>query len=269
MIKIQIQSDLHLEAPKGYDVFEVTPKAPYLALLGDIGCIAKDYDDYANFLFTQLRQFKVVFLVMGNHEPYHASWPQAKILIGKFNASVEAQKQGGAEELGSFVLLDRTRFDIDDGEDHITILGCTLFSDVPPESHEAVSFGLNDFYHIRDWDIEKHNKEHRRDVEWLESETQALEGSGRKVVIFTHYCPTEDPRAKDPRHGESAIRSGFATDLADNSAWRSDSVTIWAFGHTHWNCDFIDERGKRVYANQRGYYFRQTTGFDGTAVVEM
>jgi hypothetical protein len=39
MLPIQLLSDLHLEAPKGYDVFEVVPSAPYLALIGDIGCV--------------------------------------------------------------------------------------------------------------------------------------------------------------------------------------------------------------------------------------
>ena len=34
---LQILSDLHLDAPKAYDVFKIVPKAPYLALLGDVG----------------------------------------------------------------------------------------------------------------------------------------------------------------------------------------------------------------------------------------
>ncbi|RYP91189.1 hypothetical protein DL770_002666 [Monosporascus sp. CRB-9-2] len=36
MAAIQILSDLHLEAPRAYDVFEITPRTPYLALLGGI-----------------------------------------------------------------------------------------------------------------------------------------------------------------------------------------------------------------------------------------
>lgn len=34
---VQVLSDLHLEAKKAYDICEIAPKAPYLALLGDIG----------------------------------------------------------------------------------------------------------------------------------------------------------------------------------------------------------------------------------------
>ncbi|KAF2995302.1 hypothetical protein E8E14_003829 [Neopestalotiopsis sp. 37M] len=36
-MSIQTISDLHLETPKAYDVHEIPAKAPYLALLGDIG----------------------------------------------------------------------------------------------------------------------------------------------------------------------------------------------------------------------------------------
>ena len=34
---VQVLSDLPLEAPKACDIFEMVPRAPYLALLSDIG----------------------------------------------------------------------------------------------------------------------------------------------------------------------------------------------------------------------------------------
>jgi hypothetical protein len=46
---IQIVSDLHLEAPKAYDVFDIVPQAPYLALLGDIG-LSSHGDEFLGFL---------------------------------------------------------------------------------------------------------------------------------------------------------------------------------------------------------------------------
>jgi len=42
---VQIVSDLHLETPKAYDIFEIEPKAPVLALLGDIGNIVLHKED--------------------------------------------------------------------------------------------------------------------------------------------------------------------------------------------------------------------------------
>lgn len=55
--------------------------------------------------------------------------------------------------------------------------------------------------------------------------------------------------------------------------FRSGNVKVWAFGHTHYNCDFEVERGGevgrlRIVANQRGYYFAQSEGFDVGKTVE-
>ncbi|KAI1371662.1 hypothetical protein F4677DRAFT_434788 [Hypoxylon crocopeplum] len=77
MVELQIVSDLLLKNPKAYDIFEITPAAPYLALLGDIGYI-KHRQEYSNFLRRQLSKFRVVFLVLGNHEVWHSSWEDAK-----------------------------------------------------------------------------------------------------------------------------------------------------------------------------------------------
>lgn len=71
---VQKLSDLHLESPKSYDIFKIRPKAPYLALLGDIGNIASHKDDYLAFLTRQLNQFRAVIFVLGNHEAYDSSW---------------------------------------------------------------------------------------------------------------------------------------------------------------------------------------------------
>ncbi|KAK7974297.1 hypothetical protein PG989_016145 [Apiospora arundinis] len=276
MVKIQIQSDLHLEAPKTYDIFEIVPKAPYLALLGDIGCISNAYEEYTQFLLAQLRNFKAVLLVLGNHEPYHSSWEEAKAAMAKFrDEDLEAaRKQEGGKQLGTFVLLDQTRFDIDDEEDgSLTILGCTLFSKVPEQSRREVSFRLNDFNFIQDWEVEDHDRQHARELAWLNSEVKSLSAADppRKVAVLTHYCPTFDARAQDPAHKDSPIQSGFASDLSGEPCWTTPGVVLWAFGHTHYNCDYIGQYGKRIYANQRGYNMvgRQSPGFDGTAVVEV
>ena len=259
---IQILADLHLETPKAYDIFEITPQAPYLALLGDIGNAASHKDDYLAFLTRQLRQFRAVLLVPGNHEPYHSTWAATLSVLRAFERDVAADAS-----LGQFVLLDRAAFRIP-GSD-VTVLGCSLFSAVPPESEMAVSMGLNDFYRIADWDVAAHNEAHRRDLAWLNEQVAALEGSD--VVIFTHWSPSWDARAVDPRHACSAIGSAFSTELSGEKCFRSDRVKLWAFGHTHYNCDFVVERDAasplRLLANQRGYYFAQAKGYDGEKTV--
>src|SRR6266581_4073520 len=74
---IQVLSDIHLEIERSqdtveYETFKVTPVAPILALLGDIGT-ANDPRLF-EFIRTQLHQFKAVLYVLGNHEFYWNSY---------------------------------------------------------------------------------------------------------------------------------------------------------------------------------------------------
>ncbi|KAJ5808884.1 hypothetical protein N7474_010153 [Penicillium riverlandense] len=247
--QFQIISDLHLESPDAYEIFLVNPKAPYLALIGDIGYV-KDAG-FFHFLRNQLKIFRIVFLVLGNHEPYHSSWAETKSRTKRFEAELDESFKRG-ETLGQLVFLDQTRYDL---SPTLTILGCTLFSQVAQTQKESVSFGLNDFYYIRDWSVEAHQEAHRADLEWLNREIDSISRlePGRRVVVLTHYCPLISENVVDPKHGHSKISSGFMTDLSCEYCWKGEVVKLWAFGHTHFNCDFRDaETGKRVVSNQRG-----------------
>lgn len=114
----------------------------------------------------------------------------------------------------------------------------------------------------------QHNTAHANDLTWLNSEVEKISQTEpqRHITIFSHHCPTADRRAVDPDQRDSPISSGFCTDVADQLCWTSKSVTTWAFGHTHFNCDFEDGNWdqKRVVANQRGYYFKQAGAFDAS-----
>ncbi|KAH9907876.1 Ser/Thr protein phosphatase superfamily [Xylariomycetidae sp. FL2044] len=268
MVAIQIMSDLHLENPKAYDIFEITPKAPYLALLGDIGYVSHT-KEYLEFLRRQLLKFQIVFLVMGNHEPWHSTWTDAKETMRNFERQILQERQITAAGLGEFVLLDRNAYHIREptGE-KFAILGCTLFSRVPAEAAMAVSFGINDFYHTQDWTVEEHTAQFEGDLRWLNEQVSSLRGT--KLLVLTHYNPTMDSRTSDPKHGNSPIQSGFASDLSDQPVWLSHDVKAWAFGHTHYNCDYVDEKTeKRVITNQRGYYFNQSVAFQEDKLIEI
>ncbi|KAI9841436.1 MAG: hypothetical protein M1837_000712 [Sclerophora amabilis] len=264
---VQILSDLHLEAPKAYDIFEIVPKAPYLALLGDVGNIASHKDDCLGFFTRQLNQFRAVLFVPGNHEAYHSNWPGTLDILRAFELDVRKDTS-----LGEFVLLDRAAFQLPGT--NVAILGCSLFSFVPPESQMAVSLGLNDFFQTSGWDVGMHNEAHKRDLAWLNAQVAELEHFDVKIMIFSHWTPSLDARATKPRHTGSPIRSAFSTELSDEACFKSDKVKVWAFGHTHYNCDFLVERESgagqlRLLANQRGYYFAQAEGYDGEKTVEV
>lgn len=278
-VSIQILSDLHLEAPKAYDVFDITSKAPYLALLGDIGTPGPHKPDFFAFLTRQLRRFRAVLFVPGNHEAYcAASWANVLDTLRAFAREVAADPD---PSLGQFVLLDRAMFR--PAEDpSVAVLGCSLFSAVPEASRAAVGRGLNDFYLTGDgWDVAAHDAAHVRDRAWLNAAVAELEdGEGdpgvERIVVLSHWSPTTDARAVEPRHAGSPVGCAFATDMSGEACFRSGKVVVWAFGHTHYNCDFVVEREGgagaaplRLVTNQRGYYFAQAPGFDGEKTIEV
>ncbi|KAI1352586.1 Ser/Thr protein phosphatase superfamily [Xylaria sp. FL0043] len=267
MVNLQVISDIHLESPKAYDIFEITPKAPYLALLGDVGYVSHE-QGYFDFLRRHLLKFRTIFLVLGNHEPWHSTWDATKEAVRGFERKISQERQSSAG-LGEIVLLDRAIYHIkEEAEESVAIIGCTLFSRVPAQSIEAVSFGVNDFYRIENWTVEEHNAMFEGDLQWLNEQVLSLRGN--KIVVLTHYSPTFDERTTDPKHRASPIHAGFASDLSNSLVWLSGDVAVWAFGHTHFNCDYVDERtGKRVVTNQRGYYFSQSLGFDEDKVIEL
>lgn len=265
---IQILSELHLESPKAYDFYELTPTAPHLALLGDIGCVCDP--GYFTFLAKQLKQFRIVFHVIGNHEPYGSSWASTIAELRAFQEENRRQRTADSS-LGEYVFLDRDEYHLP--EYNVTILGCTLFSRVPQASLEDVSFGLNDFFRIDAWTVEQHVSAHERDLAWLNSRVSALaqELPDRRIVVFTHHSPTIDHRTVNPRTAGNKISSGFATDLRGETCWNGSNVMLWAFGHTHYNfAHWEDEKcGTTVFSNQRGYYFSQAPGFAERCVVKI
>ncbi|KAF7198641.1 hypothetical protein HII31_00380 [Pseudocercospora fuligena] len=278
MPTLQIISDLHLESPKAYDVFDIVPRAPHLALLGDIGNVVAHKGEFFGFITKQLRQFQAVLFVPGNHEAYGSDWPSTLRTLKYFEEDVKRRRKLDSEhdrELGEFVLLDRGTFELagTHTDQPIIMLGCSLFSHVPPEREMAVEMGLQDFFQIGSWDIDAHNKAHARDLEWLNGELRGLEQKDAKLVIPTHWSPTVDSRSIDPRHAGSSIVAGFSTDLKQQPCFLSENVVLWAFGHTHYKCDFAHERENaspiRLVTNQRGYYFAQAQGFDPEKVIEL
>ena len=76
------------------------------------------------------------------------------------------------------------------------------------------------------------------------------------------------------------------TNLEREECWTNPRVKMWAFGHTHFNCDFEDKldgetgtetstetstgtRTKRVVANQKGYYLLPEHDFNVGKVFEV
>ena len=277
--RFQLISDLHLETPiqaPSYSYFSDPANfplhAPNLFLLGDIGLVAHT-QPLLLFLRSLLNRdiHLRIFYVMGNHEPYTTTLENA---IATFK---DWEKLLNMEFEGRFHFLDKTRVDIDS---RVTILGCTLWSHVP--AHHAYNVittvkGFRDKTGIWDRSLGDHNADHARDLWWLNANVRTIEEEEpeREIIILTHHSPTTDPRANSKRFPpERSLNSAFRTDLSSEKCWMSPSVKVWAFGHTHFSCQFVDEgnqvgrdgkdedvkRRKLVVANQKGYAYAEGEG---------
>lgn len=272
-IMFQVMSDLHLETPLArptYDEFaaSITAQSPYLALLGDIGyaCDSRLF----TFLEGQLRSFSIVFFLLGNHEAYGTTYVAAKANVEAFATRIEEERDLSSE-IGRFVFLNQSRYDIDES---VTILGCTLYSRISKEQEETVRMFVTDFSIIEHWEVKDHNSAHESDLFWLNAQVESImeKEPERAIIIFTHHSPTLLEEANDPMHQDdpAQARSAFATDLSRETCWTNRQVKLWAFGHTHFNCDFVDQlTKKRVLTNQKGYRRAENVSFDAAKTVQV
>ncbi|KAH4734099.1 hypothetical protein HBH66_012390 [Parastagonospora nodorum] len=213
--RFQIISDLHLETPlmsPSYSTFHLPIHAPNLFLLGDTGLTS--HPQLFTFLSTLLHTHTSlrIFYILGNHEAYHTTLGTSIASLSAFEAQQGPQR---------FTFMNRRRIDI---SATLTILGCTLWTHIPPSSSLACANSLTDFNEEKGiWarSVEQHNIDHATDLSWLNA-TIASIPLDRQVIVLTHHSPTIDPRANHPRHGGSSTNAGFRSDLSAEECWRSE-----------------------------------------------
>lgn len=237
-------SDLHLEIFPDPESYVVPRKAPLLLLAGDIGRLSS-LEKLTAFLARQCSIFEHVYLVPGNHEYYALTREEATSRLASMTDSVQMQ--------GKLTVLNRTRIDLND---NVTLLGCTLHSHVAAEVKDIVRAKVKDFWQIKDWDVDDHNREHARDLTWLRGEISSIAQGAphRSIVIATHHAPSHRGMS-NPDHANNAWSSAFATELVDGElmTWEGiQQVQCWVFGHTHWCSDAL-RHGIHFVSNQRGY----------------
>lgn len=166
--------------------------------------------------------------------------------------------------IGEFTLLDRTRVDLTPS---VTLLGATLWSQLNPDHLDFLRLALTDFKRVAGLTPETFVALHMADRAWLNQEVEHIRTRepGRTVVVFTHHAPTLQDTA-DPKYADGPTQSAFATELTADKCWGLP-VKVWAFGHTHWSCDFVRE-GVRVASNQKGY-FQGDHGFDPDFILKL
>jgi predicted phosphodiesterase len=253
-VKIQIVSDLHLEfrEEEAYESL-ITPSAPILALIGDICHLNTPEQSrrYCDFLTWCSERFGRVLLVAGNHEYYDACKKKCEI-----------------DNMLRFMCLDaggsRGNVTFLDGQTHVyiegfRIIGSTLWSHIPPLAESQVAEYMSKHYSILDEDgnlltTAVYNRWHVAEKATIaEAIADDETNNGRGVIVLTHYAPYRwGCSAPEYETGDHLVNHIFASDLSD--LWRNTSktrVVLWAFGHTHYCCDFR-VAGTRIVSNQLG-----------------
>ena len=143
-----------------------------------------------------------------------------------------------------------------------------MWSELNPDDLDILSWSLTDFKRIDSFNPEAYTNLHLRDRQWLNDTitSMARDEPDRQIVVFTHHAPTREGTG-DPKFDGQPTNSAFASELTNDPCWKAGNVKIWAFGHTHWCCDFVRD-GIRVYSNQRGYANGER-GYDPAKVIEL
>ncbi len=245
-MRLQIISDIHLEfRDNNYPYIART--APNIALIGDIGRPFSSV--YRRLIANLAKRFEHVILLAGNHEYY--SSPRRKITVAEIKERIRAV--AGAYDNVHF--LDNTAMFIDGTR----ILGCTLWTRIPPEQWVQVRKEMNDYrmcFVSRFADLNlgvplapEHTVYwHEESLQWLKEELSAPGYLDTPTVVLTHHAPY-DKGTSDPQYDSSPTRACYATDL---SAMFRAPIVAWAYGHTHWPQDSL-LNGVRLISNPLGY----------------
>ncbi|KAI1399067.1 hypothetical protein F4819DRAFT_488969 [Hypoxylon fuscum] len=257
-VAFQIISDLHLETESSYN-YPIKQSAPYLALLGDVGRVMND--DFFKFLERQLKKYWTVFFVLGSNEPVGTSWEIAKRKVRNFADRIERLRM--TSTIGKFVFLDQARHDVNDS---VTVLGCTLFSNVASDTFIVKTFDkmpINSSL-VQHWTLRDHAEAHRSDLLWLNAQVDKISKAEpqREIIVFTHHSPTLDEKSFSQNWDREHVRLKFFNNLAKEECWTNPSVICWGFGQNHLCCDFTNALGKRIVSNQKGDDLLPCSGFE-------
>lgn len=267
---IQIASDLHIEfyidlsADDQLAVWKrlLVPTSDTLALIGDIGILTSKRfkEQYESFITWCISRWSHVIVLTGNHE-YYCSDSASPCTIEDCDLYLKSLSESRRYR-NKLYFLQKDGITING----VTILGCTLWSFIPPEAREAVSESLNDYHLIykrgsaspvTPFDTHSIFCDHEA---WLRRTLGTI--TQGPVIILTHHTPsctgTSAPYYEGP---DRPTNHAFSSDLRGLIA-EFPCIDFWCYGHTHYNnrqrvIQRPSEDGKesscQLLSNQAGY----------------
>jgi hypothetical protein len=268
VLRIQIASDLHIEF---YGSLEnvpndlIVPRAPVLALLGDVGLAFTPL--LQEFLLLQADRFETVLFLAGNHEFYNVRGAQNSVAEQRVWLTQVCDARDNLHFLEeSSMLLNGVR-----------ILATTLWSYIPPAVATQAEGSMNDYHlsyvreggddadgTLRPMTAADTTQWHAHNVQWLTGELAAAKDKSEAVLVLTHHTPSLRGTS-NPRYDGNELSHCFSSDLSP-LLLQAPVVQAWACGHTHWNFDLPLLVGgnatRRLLSNQHGYKGHESMRYD-------
>ncbi len=259
-MKLQILSDLHIDSytRRGYPSAEI-PKtdADVLLVAGD----TSNSDIGIKWLVQEASRLgKPIVTIAGNHEYFDEDVLTFDATLAKYD-NFARQTQTGLK------FLQCESIDIKIGDDELTILGCTMWTDYQYNANadtidKALEF-MRDYRDIKAGESiftpQLSMEIHAKHKAWLKQALLTAHNQGKKVVVMTHHSVS--PLSIAEKYTNFSSNAAFVTDFSE---WMKQdwSPSLWIHGHTHEAFDYTIGN-TRVIVNPRAYPGEvSTTGID-------
>jgi predicted phosphodiesterase len=246
-IKFQLASDLHLEQgqfAKNYRNIAVLPDrgCEYLLLAGDIGSVGILYhqDAFRQWLISTCQRYELVFWIGGNNEFKGNSVNYGVGVMRRFAADPRMQEK--------LIVLENDSYDMMKHGYNISILGCVLWTRIRADQPSTDK-------QIKDNNKRLHNARFKKSLRRIKQQVEAIrnEDPKRRILVMTHHAPTVRGSSRPELENDTnKTWSAYQTDILGGEGVPGlQSGDVWAFGHAHWSCSFVQD-DVRVIANQKG-----------------
>jgi hypothetical protein len=236
MESFTVVSDVHLE----FGVVD-PPKteAKVLVIAGDL-CPIVEFRKFEAYIEKACSMYEHVLYVTGNHEYYGSSPARANPAIVRL---ATYNKKRNFHFLDCETVL---------GFDDIGVYGGTAWTALNnPMSEMHVQRGMNDFWIIEDFSVQKWKEAHAKFVEGLEG---FMTENFVKRMVISHHAPCHKSVHDQYKHhyNDMLMNDAYYTELSGHF---DDTIKFWLHGHTHHSFDYMVEN-TRVICNPRGYFPR-------------
>jgi Icc-related predicted phosphoesterase len=234
--KLYFISDTHLEhLDRPISIHTSRPELDEaIALVGDIGWIHEE--SYWKFVHKCASMYRVVFIVLGNHECYFHDIHEIATL---FSRTLHEHY------LPNVYFLQNEHIEFQ----NCIVWGSTLWTRITMDAFQR----LNDQSTILDKTSPTKKlrmgtlfEQHNRAIYHLNQTMEISIKKNKPLIVLTHHAPLLGMNGK---YIKSITASGYATDLSN---YFKPPIKAWICGHTHQNL-MIYQNDIPCYANCYGY----------------